>query len=121
MGQFAVRFEQALFEFLKQSHESGRRSGGRLGAAGLLEFLQVNGRELDPADEGFAFAEAVAIGAAGDGQIEAPGQGQIVFALGGGVFGMETFQAVQTLAGQCGMMWSQWFKPGWASTARPPA
>jgi hypothetical protein len=66
-----------------------------LGMAGLLELFQVNAGELYAANEWLAFAQTMAVGAAGDGQMQALGQRQIVFALRAGLFGMKAFQAIQ--------------------------
>ena len=66
----------------------------------FLEPLKIDGRQLHPADERFAFAEAVAIGAAGDQQVMAVGDLQVILGHGRRVFGMETFQAVQARCGQ---------------------
>ena len=70
-------------------------SRGGFGLVPFLEPVVIDGGQLDPADEGLAFAEAVAIGAAGDQQMMAGRNVQVVPAHRGGVFGMETLDAIQ--------------------------
>ena len=63
---------------------------------GGLEFFDVLVRQLDGADERFAFAHAVAIRAAGDEQIVLVGDvADNAAAVGGGMLGVKTFDAVQ--------------------------
>src|SRR6266536_3206279 len=67
---------QAGFEFFEHAHESVRSAecGVRRGGArsisweSVLEQLNILVGDLDGADEGFAFAEAVAVRAARDGE-----------------------------------------------------
>src|ERR1700677_1251618 len=81
----------------------GQRQGlGGAELAGFLELFEVEGGKFDTANEGFAFAEAVAVGAAGDEEIETLCQGEIMFGEGWAVLGMETFQTIETLGGQGG-------------------
>ena len=60
-----------------------------------LEFFDVFVGQFDGADERFALAEAVAVGAAGHEQMKFVGDFQITLGRRGRVFGVETFDAVQ--------------------------
>src|ERR1700734_3356904 len=68
----------------------------------LFHFLYVFVRQPDSADEGFAFAEAVAIAAAGDEQMIFVRDLEVALGHGGGMLGVETFDAVQTGINQGG-------------------
>ena len=101
--QPAVGFLQAGFEFGEEAHasmrcaECGTRSfRARPAARDLrLEPFDVFVGQLDGADERLALAEAVAIGTAGDEQVELVGDFQVTLGQRGGMLGVKTFDAVQ--------------------------
>ena len=61
-----------------------------------LELFDVLIGKLDGADEGLAFAHAVAIRAAGHEQIEAVRKFKIMLGNGSGMFGVKTFDAIES-------------------------